>query len=72
MLQTLTQDALAELLRRHDQDHRQSTLVISALLELLGGQAHLPFHALQNAPGYQCTPGAHSGDLILSAFSSPH
>ncbi len=72
ILPGLTVPRLAVLLQRideisgqRDQENRKDTLVISALLELLGGMAFLPVHALENAPGYECIPGEHAGDLLL-------
>lgn len=69
MLATLTQDALSELLRQYDEEHKRSTRIISALLELLGGQTYLPRHVMDNTPGYEALPGQHSGDLVLRSFS---
>jgi hypothetical protein len=78
MLSFLTEDKLAKILRRideisrqRDQENRQSSLIISSLLELLGGQAFLPNHALQNAPGFEAAEGEHSGDLVLRSLPKP-
>jgi hypothetical protein len=58
--------ALTQLMESRDEDRRRYTRIVSALLDLLGGQAVLPRHALDNAPGYQagCTM---SGDLVLQS-----
>ena len=76
MLPGMTQDRLAELLRQndkltggHDETLKGQALIISALLELLGGHAFLPSHAVQNATGFETTPGEHAGDLHLSVPS---
>ena len=68
----LTQDGLAKifrdsdaLMKTHDGEHKSSVRIISALLELLGGQAVLPRHALKNAPGYQMIAGPNAGDITL-------
>jgi len=55
-----------QLLEGRDQEHRQHVLIVSALLELLGGQAVLPEHALQNASGYQSRMTT-NGDLMLQS-----
>ena len=68
----LTQTRLAKLMREADAligkvDAERSFRVnlVSALLELLGGRAYLPGHALRNASGYQTAPGERAGDLVL-------
>ena len=70
---TLTVDNLAHtyrvaarLMESRDQDRKRYVLIVSALLELLGGQAVIPTHALQNAPGYQVLRTT-SGDLLLQS-----
>lgn len=68
----LSPDDLAKLFRdtdqlmiAHDQEHRDNVRIISALLELLGGQVVLPRHALKDAPGYQMVSGPGAGDITL-------
>ena len=70
----LSQDGLAKLFRdtdtlmkQHDTEHKDSVRIISALLELLGGQVVLPRHALKNAPGYQTIPGPGAGGITLQS-----
>ena len=67
LLPTLTTQELAELLRQKDEEHRHKVRIVSAMLELLGGQVFLPLHALKDAPGYQEMPGGHSGDVVLTS-----
>jgi hypothetical protein len=76
LLPSLTEERLAKILKRideisaqRDREHHDSALVISALVELLGGEAFLPRHALQNAPGYEAHPGSSAGDLLLRSAS---
>lgn len=58
----------AQLIADRDRERRDHTLVVSALLELLGGRAVIPWHALENSAGYQ-RGVTESGDLVLqSAF----
>lgn len=75
MLPSLTQEKLEQILRRideisaqRDRENKQSTLVISALLDLLGGEAFLPDHALRNAPGYEAGQGPSPGDLFIRSL----
>ena len=75
MLPSLTEEKLKQLLRRideisaqRDRENRQSTYVISALLDLLGGEAFLPDHAIRNAPGYEAYQGSSPGDLLLRSL----
>lgn len=72
MMGHLTQDKLAKLLRgtdellaKIDSEHRYRVRLVSALLELTGGQAYIPGHALKDTPGYETAPGEHAGDLLL-------
>lgn len=71
----LSQDGLAKIFRdadammqAHDFEHKNSVRIISALLELLGGQVVLPRHALKNAPGYQMLSGPTAGDITLQSM----
>ena len=71
----LSQDGLAKIFRdadtmmkAHDLEHKNAVRIISALLELLGGQAVLPRHALKNAPGYQMMSGPSAGDVTLQSM----
>jgi hypothetical protein len=73
-IRTLTQDGLAKLYRDTDAlmkgadgEHKDYVRIVSALLELLGGQAVLPRHALKNAPGYQMVAGPCGGDITLQS-----
>ena len=70
----ITQDGLAKIFRdadalmqAHDAEHKTHVRIVSALLELLGGQAVLPRHALKNAPGYQMISGPNAGDITLQS-----
>jgi len=67
----LPQDDLARLYRTSaglaailDQERREHTQVVAALLELVGGRAVLPRHAVDGARGYQIAHGD-DGALIL-------
>ena len=73
----MTDERLAQILRRIDEisrqrdaENRQSALIISALLELLGGQVFLPKHALEDSPGFEISQGEHSGDLLIHSAPS--
>jgi hypothetical protein len=77
-LPTLTIEVLAKLYRNqaalaesHDREHKDHVLVVSALLELLGGQALIPQHALANAPGFQ-TARTSDGALVLQTVDTGH
>jgi hypothetical protein len=72
----MTQDSLAKIFRdtaelmvQKDCEHRNNVLVISALLELLGGHTVLPAHALKNALGYESIPGPAAGDITLRNYT---
>lgn len=72
---TLSQDRLAKLLRDTEglievanHERRQHNAVVSALLELLGGQAFLPKHVLDSVEGFQSSPGEHAGDIVLTSL----
>jgi hypothetical protein len=54
-------------MKQADTAHKESVRIISALLELLGGNAVLPRHALKNAPGYQMFQGPNAGDITLQS-----
>ena len=79
VLPTLTVDQLADLYRSSsnlldscNKERLRHASVVSALLELLGGQAILPKHALENTPGYQ-TARTGDGDLVLqTVFTDEH
>jgi hypothetical protein len=64
-LEQLKQSA-EKLMVLRDAERSSYIKIVSALLDLAGGQAVIPPHALANAPGYQIAHGQ-DGDLILQS-----